>query len=87
MVSVDVRSEEIDFRAGGRLPESLALSSGTLSLFALLESIAETGVLGVRPAVPKLANAPLPRPKADLASVPVEGGILDVVIGEGVCDA
>ena len=77
------RSDERLFRAGGRLLSFSSLSDDCvsfLSLLDLLKSNAERGVLGVLLALPKLANAPLPSPKADEAPEPV-GEATDVADG------
>lgn len=74
MFDSEGRSDERDFRAGGRLLSFSSLSDDCvsfLSLLVLLKSKAEPGVLGVLLALPKLANAPLPNPKAEEAPEPV----------------
>lgn len=72
-----------DLRAGGLLL-SFALSSDVSFLsppLLLVKSKEPPGVLGVLPVAPKLANAPLPSPKADEAPVPVGDATEDVVMG------
>ena len=68
-----MRSDDMDFRAGGLLVSFSELSDGGCDSFfsplPLLKSNAEPGVFGVLVALalPKLANAPLPSPKAEEA--------------------
>jgi len=50
----------------------------------LTKSNAEPGVLGVLLALPKLANAPVPNPKADDAPVEVGEAVEEVVMGPTV---
>lgn len=71
-----------DFRAGGLLL-SFALSSeeSFFSVLLLVKSKEPPGVLGVFPEAPKLANAPLPKPKADEAPVPVGDATDEVDMG------
>lgn len=78
-------SPDKDFRAGGLLL-SLLLSSedSFLSVPALLVSDGAPGVLGVLPELPKLANAPLPNPKADEAPAAVGEPTEDVDIAPSV---
>lgn len=66
----EARSDERDFRAGGRLFSLSSFSAGVCSCFSvpvLLKSNAVPGVFGVLLALPKLAKAPLPSPNADEA--------------------
>jgi hypothetical protein len=76
-----VRSEDIDFRAGGRLVSLSELSDvGCDSFFStdpLLKSNADPGVFGVLPEEPKLAKAPLPNPNAEDAPEPAVGEATD----------
>lgn len=62
------RKELKDFRAAGLLLSLSSLSDVDGSFFSLLglpKSNAVPGVFGVLLALPKLANAPLPKPNAD----------------------
>ena len=78
---------DIDFRAVGLLLSFSSLSEPCVSFFslpapaALAKSKADPGVFGVLPTLPKLANAPLPKPKADDAPAPVGEATEEVVMG------
>ena len=89
--AVEGRMEDKDFRAGGLL-SWISLSEASLSEPALAvsccccflsplfaKSKAEPGVFGVFAALPKLAKAPLPKPKAEEAPVLV-GDATEVVL-------
>lgn len=71
MGASEVRRDERDFRAGGRRFCVSSFSGSFFSRPALLKSKAVPGVFGVLLALPKLAKAPLPSPKADDAPEPV----------------
>ena len=82
-----VLNEDVDLRAAGLLlPSFSSLSedcASLLSLLDLLQSKAVPGVFGVLLALPKLANAPLPRPKAEDAPELV-GDVTEALVVEMV---
>jgi hypothetical protein len=82
--------DDSDFLAAGlrccvSLSEDAVSDPFALSCFfsapLLLKSNADPGVLGVLVALPKLANAPLPNPKAEEAPVLVGEAIAEFVKG------